>query len=226
MSRSTLSYYCTQLLVARVVAIRKADGEASHEEQLYSQHMNQNMFPTPLVLDEYFRSIGYFKTDNGLEFKIHLPNYNTVNWGKVDGDNHWMYENWSHPYVAACQIQADLRQTRTGVDRLHQIPGITPDDYVNAASSSASETSSPEPQSPGFPTANLLGWLAARKIHQEGVLALDNCDITEESFVTDGPDNFKLNMSLMRMTANILRGVKGLRLAPGPHNSKWGYNHC
>lgn len=75
-TRSVLGYYCTQLLVSRIVAVRKAAGEADRDEQTYLQHVNQNMFATPSILDEYFRSIGHFKTNNGLEFKAHLPNFN------------------------------------------------------------------------------------------------------------------------------------------------------
>lgn len=170
------------------------------------------MFPTPSVLDEYLRSIGYFKTDTGLEFKIGLPDFNVQHWGRVDADNHWKYKNWPHPFVAACQIREDLRYTRTGKDRIYQIEELTPADYKTSAvtSSSNEETTDKDEEtsetvSPGYSTANLLGWQPCRRMHQECSTALENCDIVEDEFRVDGPAHFCLNMDLMRMSANILR---------------------
>lgn len=134
-----------------------------------------------------------------------------------------MYENWPHPFVAKHQIQADIEYTRTLKNRERGIPAITPANVVSSAPSASSETETEDVTfEPGKPTGNLLGWQPCRKMPNEAVIALENCDVTEDEFRVCGPSNFYLNDNLMRMTSNILKGVRGLKIAPGPHLRKWG----
>lgn len=96
-SASMFHYYCTQLLMARVVAIRMDDGVACSAEQVYHTLMDQNQFPVPSVLDEYSRGMGSFRMMNDVEVEAMLPNYDQKHWGVIDKNTHYLYENYPHP---------------------------------------------------------------------------------------------------------------------------------
>jgi len=67
-------YFSTKLFVARVTKVRLRPWTGECEENTCLHLLQQNQFLTSSILDEYFRSIGCFKSKSGEKFVADVPN--------------------------------------------------------------------------------------------------------------------------------------------------------
>lgn len=206
MSLSMYEYYCTILLWYKICHVLSERGEFIEDLLSFDRLMSPVKTAIPKDIQRYLSGIGNIVDHSDkkvyLRLLLHLCEETLIDkvamgtYGKVNATTHTAYETLPAPFISLRRIIEDLRKTRN--------PRATADWDLDT---------SIKPDGVFKPTANLLGWLPAKRLTEEQVGLLESAGFDyQDNTVSYGSIKnvlgIPIQLSLLEKISGVLHGSK------------------